>query len=392
MSQALATGPSGARAHADALRASQIREVANAGMGLQDVIALWYGEPDLPTPDFICQAASEALSRGETFYTENLGIPQLRETLAGYMSRLYGRDVGTDRIAVTASGMSGVNLVHQVLVDPGDNVVVVGPLWPNMVEAVHLMRGETRIVPLQFGNDGWRLDLDQVLDQIDDNTRAVLVNSPSNPTGWVMERDAQQALLDECRKRGVWVLSDEVYARLIYDRPVAPSFIEIAEPDDRVIAINSFSKTWAMTGWRLGWLAAPPSLMGTLEKCIEYHYSCPAHFSQVAAVVAIEQGEESVKEMVARYKAARDLCIDRLQAMRRVRVHRPAGAFYAFAKVEGMTNSLEFCKRAVREAHVGLAPGSAFGPEGEGFFRLCFASTLPRLETAMDRLAQLLDE
>ncbi|MEQ9639519.1 MAG: pyridoxal phosphate-dependent aminotransferase [Alphaproteobacteria bacterium] len=392
MKQTLATGPSGARAHADALRGSQIREVANAGMGLADVIALWYGEPDLPTPDFICQAAAEALARGDTFYTENLGVPALRETLARYMSRLYGRDLGPERIAVTASGMSGVNLVQQVLVDPGDNVVVVGPLWPNMVEAVHLMRGETRIVPLQFGNDGWRLDLQRVLDNIDGQTRAVLVNSPSNPTGWVMERDAQQALLDACRERGVWILSDEVYTRLIYDRPVAPSFIEIAEPEDRVIAINSFSKTWAMTGWRLGWLAAPTSLMGTLEKCIEYHYSCPAHFSQTAGIVAIEQGEPSVREMVARYHAARDLAVDRLQAMRGVRLHRPAGAFYAFAKVEGMTDSLAFCKRAVREARVGLAPGSAFGPEGEGFFRLCFASTLPRLAEAMDRLAPLLDE
>jgi aspartate/methionine/tyrosine aminotransferase len=401
LAQALSVGPSGARAHADALRGSQIREVAHAGAGLTDVIALWYGEPDLPTPDFICQAAAEALAQGQTFYTENLGVPALRETLSRYMTRLYGRPVDAERIAVTASGMAGLNLVQQVLVDPADNVVAVGPLWPNMVEAVHLMRGESRNVPLQFGNDGWRFDLDQVLDRIDGRTRAVLVNSPSNPTGWVMEPDVQQTLLEACRKRGIWLLADEVYARLIYDgaahssatrsRLVAPSFVELAEPEDRVIVINSFSKTWAMTGWRLGWLTAPASLMPTLEKCIEYHYSCPAHFSQMAAIAAVEQGEDWVRDMVERYRVARDLTVDRLQAMRRVRVHRPLGAFYAFAHVEGMTNSLDFCKRVLRETHVGLAPGSAFGPEGEGFFRLCFASTLPRLETAMDRLATVLD-
>jgi aspartate/methionine/tyrosine aminotransferase len=388
----LATGASGARAHADALPASRIREVASAGAGLKDVIALWYGEPDLPTPGFISEAAAEALRRGQTFYTENLGVPALRQTLADYMTRLYRRPVGMERIAVTASGMAGVNLVQQVLTDPGDNVVVVGPIWPNIVQTVRIMGGETRIVALRFGNDGWRLDLQQVVDRIDGRTRAVLVNSPSNPTGWVMEREAQQALLDACRRRGVWLLADEVYARIIYDRPVAPSFVELADPDERVIVINSFSKTWAMTGWRLGWLTAPPALLPTLEKCIEYHYSCPAHFSQMAGIVAVREGEPAVAEMVGRYRAARDLAIDRLQAMRRVRVHRPAGAFYAFAHVDGMTDSLAFCKDVLLRTRVGLAPGSAFGPEGEGFFRLCFASTLERLAQAMDRLAPLLDE
>ena len=182
------------------------------------------------------------------------------------------------------------------------------------------------------------------------------------------------------------MLSDEVYARMVFDRQAAPSFLEIAEPDDRLVVVNSFSKSWCMTGWRLGWLTAPPALMPTLEKMIEFHYSCPAHFSQVAGITAVREGEDFVVETVARYKQARDLVIDRLQALPKVRVHRPDGAFYAFFAVDGMTDSLATCKEILAATHVGLAPGAAFGDKGEGFIRLCFASTLDRLDNAMDRL------
>jgi len=390
VNDAVASGPAGARAVVEDIAASKIREVANAGMGLKDVITLWYGEPDLPTPDFICQAAAASMARGETFYTENLGVPELRQALAGYLSRLRERPIAADRIAVTASGMSGTNLMQQVLTDPGDNVVVSAPVWPNLIETIRVMGGEPRFAWLRFGNDGWSLDLDELFAQVDGRTRAILINSPSNPTGWVMSRADQQAVLDFCRARGIWYLSDEVYDRIVYDRPTAPSVLDIAEPEDRVVAVNSFSKSWCMTGWRLGWLTAPASLMPTLEKMIEFHYSCPAHFSQVAGIAAVEDGEDFVRDTVARYREARDLVIDRLQAMPRVRVHRPDGAFYAFFQVDGMTDSLAMCKRILREGHVGLAPGAAFGEVGEGFIRLCFASTLERLETAMDRLAPAL--
>lgn len=386
----LATGPVGARETVERLGASKIRDVANAGMGLEGLIALWYGEPDLPTPQFICDAAAKAMSAGATFYTENLGITELRQALSTYLSDLHGRDIGADRVAVTASGMSATNLVQQVLTDPGDNVVVSAPVWPNLIETIRIMSGEPRLVPLGFGNEGWTLDLDRLFDAVDGRTRAILINSPSNPTGWVMPREQQQAVLDFARARGIWVIGDEVYDRLVYDRPVAPSFLDLAEPEDRVIAVNSFSKTWCMTGWRLGWLTMPPSLAPVLEKMIEFHYSCPAHFSQIAAVAAVTEGEDFVRETVARYKAARDLVIDRLQALPRVRVHRPEGAFYAYFAVDGMDDSLAFCKQVVREARVGMAPGAAFGTGDNGHIRLCFASTLPRLEEAMDRLEPFL--
>jgi len=379
-----------ARALVEALPSSKIREVANAGMGVEGVIALWFGEPDRPTPAFIADAAAKALREGRTFYAPNRGIPELRQEIARYMTRVHGRPVADDRITVTASGMSALNLVQQVLTDPGDNVVVTGPIWPNMLATIQLMGGEARVVSLKFGNAGWRLDLDEFFGRVDGRTTALLVNSPGNPTGWMMEREQQQAVLDFARKRGLWVIADEVYNRLAYDRPAAPSFIDIAEPDDRVIAVNSFSKTWAMTGWRLGWLATPAALGPALEKCVEFHHSCAAEFSQVAGVTAIRDGEPFIAEMVARYRAARDLAVERLSAFPRVRANRPEAAFYLFFPVEGMADSLAFCKRAVMEARVGLAPGIAFGPEGEGFIRLCFASELPRLDEALDRLAPLL--
>ncbi len=382
----LVKGPAGARVTTENLPVSLIREVGNAGMGMEDVIALWYGEPDLPTPQYICDAAAASLARGETFYTENFGIPELRETLSSYMSELYGREIETDRIAVTASGMSATNLMQQVLTDPGDNVIITAPIWPNLIETIRIMGGEPRFAWLQFGNQGWSLDLDKMFAMVNDRTRAIMINSPSNPTGWVMNHDDMRAVMEFCRQRGIWVISDEVYARMYFHGRAAPSFLEVAEPEDRMVVVNSFSKSWCMTGWRLGWLTAPVDLMPTLEKMIEFHYSCPAHFSQVAAVTAVRDGEDFVQETVDRYHKARDLVIDRLQAMPKVRVHRPDGAFYAFFAVEGMDDSLAKCKDILRKTHVGLAPGAAFGDEGEGFIRLCFASTLERLDDAMDRI------
>ncbi|MBT3535719.1 MAG: pyridoxal phosphate-dependent aminotransferase [Rhodospirillaceae bacterium] len=382
----LVSGPAGARVVTESLSNSLIREVGNAGMGMDDVVALWYGEPDLPTPQYICQAATESLARGETFYTENFGIAELRETLGTYMSDLYQRPIDMERVAVTASGMSATNLMQQVLTDPGDNVIVTAPIWPNLIETIRIMGGEPRFAWLQFGNQGWSLDLDQMFAMVDDSTRAIMINSPSNPTGWVMSLEDMRTVLDFCRERGIWVISDEVYARMYFHGRVSPSFLEISEPEDRVVVVNSFSKSWCMTGWRLGWVTAPPALMPTLEKMIEFPYSCPAHFSQVAAVTAVRDGEDFVTETVDRYQKARDLVIDRLQAMPKVRVHRPDGAFYAFFAVEGMDDSLNKCKDILRKTHVGLAPGAAFGEKGEGFIRLCFASTLDRLEDAMDRI------
>jgi len=373
------------------LQGSRIREVAHIGMGDPEVIPLWFGEPDLSTPQFINDAASRALAQGHTFYTPNRGVPALCEAIAGYMTGLYGRSIGVDRIVVTAAGMNGIMLVSEALIDPGDNVVVLGPIWPNVYQTVEIMGGAPRQVTLDLAEGRWSLDLDKLFDACDSRTRAIYINSPSNPTGWMMTAEEQAAVLEFARDRGLWVVADEVYARMVYDRPYAPSFLEVAEADDPLIVVNSFSKSWCMTGWRLGWLTGPAAVMGLFEKLNEYNVASPASMAQHAGVVAIREGEPFIAETVDRYRAARDIVIQRLGAMRRVTLPRPEAAFYAFFAVDGMTSSLDYAKEILRRTKVGLAPGIAFGPTGEGYLRICYAQSLETLSTAFDRLEPLLD-
>ena len=374
-----------------ALAASPIREIAHEGMNTPGTIGLWFGEPDRPTPEFIVAASDRALRAGHTFYTPNAGVPELRRTIAEYTARLYGRPVAPERVTVTAAGMNALMLVAEALIDPGDNLVGVTPMWPNFFRCVEIMGGEVREVALTPGDGGWRLDLDRLFDSCDERTRAVCVNSPSNPTGWVMEAEEQRAVLEFCRARGLWIVADEVYARIAYDRPPAPSFLEVADADDPVIVVNSFSKSWAMTGWRLGWIDASPALGPALEKLTEFNVASPATHCQHAGITALRDGEPFVADMVARYRAARDVVQQRLGAMRRVRLAPMQGAFYAFFAVDDMTDSRAFARRALRETRVGLAPGMAFGAGGEGHMRLCYAKLPELLGEALDRLAPLLD-
>ena len=372
------------------LPSSQIREVANHGMAMPDVIPLWFGEPDLPTPDFISQAAARALEAGHTFYTMNRGIPELREALAAYMTTLHGRPFDAERVTVTASAMNAIAIVMQILIDPGDNAVLTAPLWPNISACVRIMDGEVRQVPLTEGEDRWSLDLERLFDAVDARTRLVFINSPNNPSGWMMTAEKQRAVLDFCRQRGIWIVADEVYDRIVYDRPYAPSFLDFAEPDDLVIRINSFSKSWCMTGWRLGWVTAPEAFGPVMEKMNEYNIANAASMAQHAGVVALAEGEDFIRETVTRYRRARDLVYQRLGSMPRVRLVRPEAAFYAFFAVDGMTDSLAFAKQLIATARVGLAPGSAFGATGEGYLRLCYASTLETLSEAMTRIEPVL--
>lgn len=373
-----------------ALRGSRIREVANAGMGRPGIIPMWFGESDLPTPDFIREAAAEALRRGETFYTPNAGVPALREAIVRYMTRLYGRPIDIDRITVSASGMNAIMIALQALVDAGDNVVLVGPMWPNAADCVRVLGGEARFAILDPGNQGWRLDLDRLEQLVDTRTRAIFVNSPGNPTGWMMEAAEQQRLLDFARARGIWIVADEVYARIVYDRDVAPSFVSLAAPDDPVIVINSFSKAWCMTGWRLGWFTAPAALADTLQKLTEFNIAGPTSFAQWGGVAALDQGEEFIAAQRARLAQSRAIVVERLAKFRRVRFTPPAAAFYAFFAVEGLTDSVAACKRILEETGVGLAPGSAFGEAGEGHIRMCYAISPERVAEALDRLEPVL--
>jgi aspartate/methionine/tyrosine aminotransferase len=367
------------------LRASKIRDVANAGMGRKDVVAFWFGEPDEVTPAFIRQAGIDALNAGETFYTQNLGIPELRQAIAGYVSRLH-RPVRDERIAVTNSGMSALMIATQALIGAGDRVVAVTPLWPNLVEIPKILGADVECMPLEFGSAGWSLNVERLLDLLTPAVRAVYINAPNNPTGWTLGAADQQAILAHCRKHGIWIIADDAYERLYYDGGAAPSFLDLVEPEDQIVSTNTFSKSWLMTGWRLGWIVAPEELISDLAKLLEYNTSCAPPFVQRAGVVAVTQGEEVIAHTVERFRRARDFLDARLHEIPGIEAVAAPGAMYAFFRVNGVTDSVDFCRRLVMEARLGLAPGIAFGLEGEGFVRWCFASSETRLAAGVDRL------
>jgi aspartate/methionine/tyrosine aminotransferase len=381
-----------------ALRPSQIREVANAGFGVENVLPFWFGESDRVTPEFIRTAASDALAQGATFYTHNLGIAPLRETLAGYVTSLHGA-TSVNHIAVTSAGVNALMLAAQLVVGAGDRVVAVTPLWPNLVEIPKILGAHVETVALGYGARGWTLDLECLLAALTPDTKLLLINSPNNPTGWVMSADQQRIVLEHCRRHGIWIVADEVYERLYYadadagdTARTAPSFLDLAGRDERVICVNSFSKAWLMTGWRLGWIVAPAALMDDLGKLVEYNTSCAPAFVQLAGVAAVQQGEPLTRQLVADLKTSRDHLVRALSALPGVDVKAPLGAMYLFFSLPGAAQSLALCKALVREVGLGLAPGSAFGPEGEGFVRWCYACDAARLDAGVARLQQFLGQ
>jgi len=379
-----------ARSAVRALVASQIREVANAGMGEPDILPFWFGEPDEVTPAYIRDAAVASIAAGETFYTQNFGIAALRDAIAAYVTGLH-RPVTSASVAVTSSGMSALMLAVEALINHGDRVVCVTPLWPNLTEIPKILGAEVVRVGLSFDRAGWKLDVDRLLSALTPGTRALIVNSPNNPTGWTLDRETQAAILARCRSHGIWIVADDVYERLYYaGGSCAPSFLDLADAEDRLVSTNSFSKAWLMTGWRLGWIVAPLELMPDLGKLIEYNTSCAPVFVQRAGVVAITEGEPTVRHTLERFRAARDLLVGELAAIDGVEVASPPGAMYVFFRVEGVEHSLDFCKQLVRDARLGLAPGSAFGPEGERFLRWCFAASRERLQDGIARLRAFL--
>jgi aspartate aminotransferase len=376
----------------NALPGSRIAEISALGFGDPEVVALWYGEGDLSTPDFIGEAATAALCRGETLYTWKAGLPELRQAIADYLSGLYAAPIGMERIAVTSSGMTALMIVAQALIDPGDNFVIVAPIWPNIAATVSIMGGEPRLVSLDpVPGGGWRLDLDKIIAACDARTKGIFVNSPANPTGWMASAEEIAALLAVARERGTWIVADEVYGRIVYGNQVAPSFLAAGATEDRLIVINSFSKTWAMTGWRLGWMVIPPELLPMIDKLTEFNTSGSPTFLQHAAITAIRDGEPFVRSFVGRCRDAREAAIGALQSCRRIEVARPDGAFYAFFRVDGVDDSVAFAKELLAKTKVGLAPGSAFGAMGEGYLRLCFARAPEVIAAAVERLRPMLD-
>lgn len=374
------------------LQTSLIREVANSAMGRTDVLPFWFGESDQPTAAFIREAGIASLSAGETFYSQNMGRPYLREALSRYLGELHGVPVDAGRIAAVGSGVNGLMLAAQAVISPGDRVVAVTPLWPNITEIPKILGAEVVRVPLAVANGRWSLDLDRLLAALTPGTRMVIINSPNNPTGWTIEEDEVDAVLAHCRKHGIWVLSDDAYERLIHDpaRQVAPSFLRRYQSGDRIISANTFSKAWTMTGWRAGWLAVPPELSADLGKIIEYNTSCMLEPVQRAATVALQQGEPEVARLRSQLTATSKLLVDALTALPGVVVPEAGGAMYVFFRIAGQDDTLTLAKRLVEEVGLGLAPGGAFGPEGDGWLRWCHATEPNKLVDGVSRLRKFL--
>jgi len=402
----------------DQLPGSKVREVANAGLGRDDVLAFWFGESDEPTPLFIREAAVKSLQDGETFYAHNLGLPELREALSRYTGSLH-KPVEASRIAVTSSGVNALMVAMQALAGPGDEVVAVVPVWPNLTAQPVILGATVKRVSLKVRDGAWCLDLPALLAAVTPATNVLLVNAPNNPTGWTLTRAEQEAILAHCRRTGTWIVADEVYERVYFApgstaaaepphggrtpfrgagaagdvgvQSCAPSFLDIAEADDRLVVAHSFSKSFLMTGWRLGWVVAPPVLMPALGKLIEFNTSCTPVFIQRAGLAALAGAANFVPGLVSRLKNCRDTLLPALAAVPGVTVAVPEGGMYAFFRIEGHTDSLALAKRLVLEAGLGLAPGAAFGDEAEGWLRWCFASNDPkRLTQGVERLAKFL--
>jgi len=380
-----------ARPEVLALRRSAIRDVANAAWGRPEVLTFWFGESDRPTPGFIREAAAAALVDGRTYYTHNLGTAELRGALSAYLSRLHGTPIGEDRLAIANSGVNALMLAAQAVVSPGDRVVVITPVWPNVVEIPRILSAKVAGVSLEAAQGKWRLDLDRLMEALTPDTRMLVINSPNNPTGWTLPAEDRAAILARCREYGIWIVADDVYERLTFDeRPSAPSFLQLADPQDRVIGANSFSKAWRMTGWRLGWLVLPPELMAPMGVLLEYNTSCAPDFIQTAAAAALGEGEPHVAELRAELAAAKDQVLRALRDMPGVEAPEPDGGMYAFFRIAGCTDSVALAKQLIDQAGLGLAPGVAFGDEGEGWLRWCFAHRPEKNAAGLERLAGFL--
>lgn len=375
------------------LEMSGISKVAMGALDDPEVIPLWFGESDIVTPDFIRDAAKQALDEGRTFYSFSRGTSALRDALKVYLDRLYGLDLAPERIIVPGSTMLAVVIACECLLETGDEIILIGPYWPNVRSAVEVLGARPVDVRLAEGESRFSLDLAAIAAAITPRTKAVYVNSPSNPTGWIMSEAEGRALLDLCRSRGLGLIADEVYHRNVFiGRDPAFSLLEIAGPDEPVFVLNGFSKAWAMTGWRLGWMVTPRYLEEPMMVLAECNATGAAVFAQAGGVAALEQGEAFIESFVARTRGNRDLVMEIIGSHPKVTLPVPDGAFYAFPRIQGLTDSLAFTDAALARHKVGIAAGYTFGAGNEDHIRICFAIEPSRLRTALLRLRSLIDE
>lgn len=373
---------------------SPLVRIATAAEAMPGSIKLCYGESDLPTPAFICDAADAALKAGHTFYTHTAGYRELREAIAGKIHELHGVGYQPSEIMSTVGASMAIYAAIRAFVGRGDNAVVISPAYAIFVNAITMSGGDSRPVPLVRAASGFTLDLDRVRAAIDRHTRMIVINSPSNPTGWMISVEEQRALLELAAQHDLVILADEVYERLVYDdQPdglsprVAPSFARVAGNRDRLIVVNSFSKTYNMTGWRLGWAQGSEATIATMYKAVEFMTSNPSAMVQQAGIVALREGEPSIRELRAHYAARRSQVIAAMTALPGITLPTPSGSFFAFPRIEGLSDSTAFTASLLADTGLAVAPGAAFGRDGEGYIRVCFAATEATVTAALEKFS-----
>jgi aspartate/methionine/tyrosine aminotransferase len=375
----------------DVIQPSAIRELANLAFAMEDVKALHFGESDMPTPGYIGDALAQAVLDGYTFYSPNAGLTSLRTALAAKAAELHGVNLDPiGEIVVTASGSQALNVVVRCALGAGDEALILTPNWPNGTAVVSLYGGRPIEIPMIATPERFVIDFDALEAAVSPRTRLLIYTSPSNPLGWVATLEEQQALLDFARRHNLWLLADEVYERLYYQGPVAPSILRLCTRDDAVIVLQSFSKAYRMTGWRLGWAVARGDLAHKAGQLNEFVISNAPSMIQRAGEAALALGEDDLAAMVELFGERMSFCYEALSSMQGVRVPRSEGAFYLFPKIEGVENSYDFAVDLLKTEKVAVAPGSAFGNGGEGSVRICCASDFSVLEPAMERLERFL--
>ena len=376
------------------VQTSGIVEVFDYGRDRQGLIPLWVGEGDLPTPPFISEAAKASLDRGETFYTAQAGVPELRAAIAAYMTRVYGAAPGGGAFSpedffVTIGGMHAIEIATRLIVGPGEEALVPTPAWPNFVGALEISGARAVPVRLDKGTR-WSLDPAKLEKAVTPLTRLIFLNTPANPTGFIATREEIAETLAIARRHGLWIIADEIYGRITYDGVRAPSFHDVMAPDDKILFVQTLSKNWAMTGFRIGWLEAPRELRPVIENLVQYTTSGVPVFNQRAATAALEQGEAFLTWQIERCRRSRDILCEGLARTGRMRFFEPEAAFYLFCSIDGFPDSRALALRLIDEAGVGAAPGAAFGPGGEGHLRLCFARDPDQIGEAARRMARWL--
>ena len=379
----------GFRDDIEVLRQNGITQVALPRLGDPDIIPLWFGEGDLVTPQPMRDAAIQALKEGDTFYAHTRGTNRLRHGIRTYLNNLYDLDINFEQITVPGSAMLCIHMASQLTLCPGAHGLIVSPHWPNIDACFKVTGAEVSYIRQRETAKGWQLSAEEIIEATRPNTRAIFLNTPCNPTGWIMEQEEMARLLAHCRSQDTVIISDEVYHRTVFDgTDHAPSFLSVAEDGDPLLVVNGFSKAWAMTGWRIGWIVAPSRLAETFAVLAECFNTGATVFAQPGALAALEQGEEALGEMHRQYRDNRQMMMEMLGGNPSLRIHQPEGAFYGFIRVKGLSSSLKFVKTLLEEEDVGTAPGFTFGPGNESYFRICFAMSTERLEEGLRRIVR----